>query len=138
MSETGTETNWRNLLAAILLQAAKDARAGNLMLAAAARHWLAGDGAALASDFIDIPESRLMAWVHGLNPLPWERVCYFLFDVVETLRERLAEAEAEPCPRCGWPDATDTLPANNLPSAMPACPPGGQPDLGEAGGAGGG
>lgn len=84
---------WRNLLAGILLQAMKDAKRGDPYLVAQARHWLADRGAALADDWLDIPEDKLAAWVYALDPIPWERVCYFLFDVVETLQAKVARLE---------------------------------------------
>jgi hypothetical protein len=85
---------WRNLLAGIILQAMKDAGNGNPYLAARARHWLAGTGAGLAEDWLDVPEERLMTWMRDLDPLPWEKIAYFLLDVVAEQRARLAEAEA--------------------------------------------
>ena len=33
-------------------------------------------------------------WVYALDPIPWERVCYFLFDVVETLQAKMARLES--------------------------------------------
>ncbi len=69
-----TEANWRRLGAAVLLRAALDAQEdGDPDLAAPARRWLRRVGAGWVEQ-LDIPSTRVTAWVAGLDALPWEQL----------------------------------------------------------------
>ncbi|RLC86469.1 MAG: hypothetical protein DRI79_09980 [Chloroflexi bacterium] len=72
-----TETlAYRRLVAAILVRAARDAQADDPDLAAPARRWLAGSGAAWA-EMLDIPPERVTAWVGQLPTLFYEQLALF-------------------------------------------------------------
>jgi hypothetical protein len=59
----------RRLAAAIVLRAVRDARSSN-GYAAEARRWLLSDPlAADLLDYLDLGQSKLTAWVEGLEPL---------------------------------------------------------------------
>ncbi len=69
-----SDTVPRRLLAALLLQAVRDAQEANdPALAAPARRWLASEGAAWAM-WLDIPPERVQRWVAGLPALPYEQM----------------------------------------------------------------
>ena len=58
----------RQILAAILLQAVRDATADTPRVAARARRWLDEEGAAWA-EMIDIPADAVRAWLRRLDDL---------------------------------------------------------------------
>lgn len=67
----------RRLVAAIVLQAVRDAlEEGDPDLAAPARRWLADGGADLA-EALDIHPERVEAWVSRLPALAWEQLPLF-------------------------------------------------------------
>lgn len=66
----------RRVLAALLLTAARDAKADDPLVAGPARRWLADEGAGLA-EMLDIPPGRVTAFLEGLEPLPWEQTPLF-------------------------------------------------------------
>jgi len=70
------ETGYRRLLAAVLAQATQDARDADPALAAEARRWLAGDGAAWVT-WLDIPAEQVLKWVGQLPALPYEQLTLF-------------------------------------------------------------
>ena len=93
-----SEQEWRDLLAAMVLRALRDARrTGNSNLAAASRHWLVGAGGARAVDYLGLPEGTLADWVAGLDGLDWQAVCFVLLDMIEEQERRLAGMEADIC-----------------------------------------
>jgi hypothetical protein len=70
-----TNRNWRRLAAAILVRAALDAQGDDPALAAPARRWLSGEGAAWAGE-LDLDPQRVAGWVSNLPALAWEQLAF--------------------------------------------------------------
>ncbi len=85
-----SEQQWRDLLAAVLLRALRDAKkTRSPRLAVEARRWLTASGAA---DYLSLAEGAVLEWTADLAPLDWRAVCYALLDVIEEQEAKQAEA----------------------------------------------
>jgi hypothetical protein len=64
---------FRQLMAAVLLLAVRDAQQTDPHIAAPARRWLANQGGELA-ELLEIDPSCVVSWLVHLDPLPWQQL----------------------------------------------------------------